>query len=253
MAGLLLAGNLMLDRYSNGERQNYFIGPLNATAIEINPGEAERVQRKSYMRDTYGQNLDSVVLPGAPSISITLDDASPEIIAFALLGTTASISQASGSVADEEVTIVALDKWHKLNAHQISSVVVKDDDGAGAAGTTTYVLGTDYDLDLATGAIKALTGGAIEAADLLHVAYTKAATTGTRVTGSQENDVTAWLRLDGTNLATGKPVQGVIYKAVLAPSGTINLGGDEFVSFGLEGDLVTPDGYSAPYVIDFLD
>jgi len=253
MAGLLLAGNLMLDRYSNGERQNYFIGPLNATAIEINPGEAERVQRKSYMRDTYGQNLDSVVLPGAPSISITLDDASPEIIAFALLGTTESISQASGNVADEEVTVMALDKWHKLAAHQISAVVVKDDDGDGNPGTTTYTLGTHYDLDLATGAIRFISGGGILADDLIHVAYTKAATTGTRVVGSQENDVTAWLRLDGTNLATGKPVQGVIYKAVLAPSGTINLGGDEFVSFGLEGDLVTPDGYSAPYVIDFLD
>lgn len=245
MSGLLIAGNIMVDRHINGAQQNYFIGPLNAPKVAISPGEAEVVKRKSYQRDTYGQVLDSVSLPGTPSIDITIDEASPEILAFALLGSTESVTQAAGSVVDEALTIVALDRWHKLPAHDISAVTVTN-----SAGTTTYVAGVDYDLDLKTGALRALSGGAIAAAAPLKLDYTKAATSGTRVLGSQVSSITASIRLDGINMATQKPVNFIAHKAVLSPSGEIDLSGDAFVSFGLKGDLVTPEGYSAPYYID---
>lgn len=241
MSGLILSGNLMFDRYASGVATDAYYGPLNATALSVNPGQAERKTRKSYGRDTYGQSLDSVILPGSPSIKITLNDASPEVLAYALLGDVSVVTQASATVTDEVVTVTTLDRWYKLAKHAVSSVVVTN-----SGATVTYVLDTDYTLDLETGAIKPLSTGAIVAGGL-KVDYTAAATTANRVTGSQQTDITARIRLDGTNLATGKACRFIAYKAVLAPSGDLGFIADDFMSFDLEGELVTPSGYTAAY------
>lgn len=241
MAGLLLSGNVTFDRFISGAATDAYYGPINATALAINPGQADRKTRKSYGRDTYGQSLDSVILPGSPSIKITINDASPEVLAFALLGDVSVVSQTGGAVTDEVVTVSTLDRWHKLTKHAVSAVTVTN-----SAGTTTYVLDDDYTLDLESGMIKPLSTGDI-AAGGIKVSYTAAATTARRVTGSQQSDITARIRLDGTNLATGKACRLVAYKAVMAPSGELGLLADDFISFDLEGDLVTPSGYTSAY------
>jgi len=243
MSGLILAGNVILDRYVDGSRSNVFIGPINVPNLTVSVGDANRLQRKSYLRDSYQQNLDSVVIPGSPSITLTTDEMSASVMAYALLGSVESVSQTAGDVTDEAVTASQLDVWIKLASHAISSVVVQD-----ATDTTTYVLDTDYTLDLDSGLIKFLSTGSINAADVLHVDYTKAATTSSRVNANQETDITAYIRLDGKNLATGKRCRAIFKKAVLAPSGEIPLiGGDDFASFELSGDLVTPDGETVAY------
>lgn len=244
MSGLFLAGNLMIDRYASGVRQNYFIGPLNAAEINLNPGEAETKKRVSKMRDTYNQTLDSVVLPGQPTISMTIDDASPEILAFAMLGSVEDISQSSGTGVTETVSVAAMNYWHKIGAHNVSSVVVENE-----AETVTYDVGLDYEIDADTGAIMPI-GSNIQSGDNLHLTYDKAATSGKRIVAAQDNDVTAYVMLDGVNLATQKACRMRAPKAVLTPSGDLSLGGEDFVSFQLSGDLVTPAGYTAPYTYE---
>ena len=86
MSGLICAGNVYLDLYSSGSLTG-IVGPINATKFSISPGKAETIDRTSYMRDTFGQALDSVVFPGVASLSIETDDAAAEILQYALLGT----------------------------------------------------------------------------------------------------------------------------------------------------------------------
>jgi hypothetical protein len=68
--------------------------------------------------------------------------------------------------ADEVVTIAALDTWYSLANKRITpgTLVVKNE-----AEDTTYDYGSDYVVDYANGRIKALTGGDITAADVLHL------------------------------------------------------------------------------------
>jgi len=247
MAGLYTSVSVYIEKYSSGVLDGVLIGPINCSSLTLGQEDAETVNRSSYLKDQRGQALDSIVIPGAQTVSFTTDEAgSAEMYAFAVLGSTESISQASGNVTDEALTVVTLDKWHKLASHNISTVVVQD-----VTDTTTYVLGTDYNLDLENGLIKPLSTGSIGATDVLHIDYAKAAVAGERVNAAQVSSITAKLHLFGNNEATDKQLRGYISKAVLAPDGEQELIGDEFVSITMSGTMVTPDGETTPYVLDF--
>lgn len=247
MAGLYTSVDVYLEKYTSGVLDGVLIGPINCSSLTFGQEDGETVNRTSYRKDMRGQALDSIVNPGTQTVSFTTDEAgSAEMYAFAVLGSTADVSQSSGDVTDEAVTIVTVGKWHKLAAHNISSVVVQDD-----TDTTTYTLGTDYDLDLENGLIKALSGGSIAADDVLHVDYTKAAVTGERVSAAQASSITCKMHLFGNNEANDKQLRGVVYKAVLSPDGDQEFVGDDFVQISMSGTMTTPDGYSTPYILDF--
>jgi hypothetical protein len=92
----------------------------------------------------------------------------------------------NAGAANPNLTVTLLDTYYPLYAeaapaaypvvrgtrvYDLSSVVVKD-----ATDTTTYVEGTDYDVDYALGKIRAITGGNISATDDLVVDFTYGAT-----------------------------------------------------------------------------
>jgi hypothetical protein len=86
--------------------------------------------------------------------------------------------QAATPVVDEAIT-VQQDRWYQLGesinptgVRNVSAVVVQD-----VTDTTTYVEGTDFELDLALGRIKILATGSISDDDVLHIDYTPAAET----------------------------------------------------------------------------
>ncbi len=241
MSDLLAAGDVYLDRYVNGVRVGER-GPLNALKFAITLPKSETKQRKSYMRDSYGSTLSSVVLPsGSGSVSIELGDADPEVLAYALLGTVSSSDAVSGTVTGEVVT-AAFDLYRKLAHRAVSSVVVKN-----SSDTTTYVSGTDYTLDSTAGMIKVLSSGAITDGQTLHVNYSYAALTASTILAAQTNEVRAHLRLDGTNLVNQKKMELIIPEAALVPSGDLSLIGDNLVTYTLAGDLILRSGELAPF------
>lgn len=243
MSGLICAGNVYLDLFEAGLNTG-FVGPINATKFSVTPGKADSLDRISYMRDTFGQALDSVIFPGVSSLSIETDDAAAEILQYALLGTLSDVNAASGAVlvGAPELITAHLGKWTKLANRNVGSVVLKDADD-----TPTYVNGTDYTVDATAGMIKFLTTGACVDGQTVKASYTYGTLSSRQIIAATSTEVRATIRLDGTNLANQKKVEIICHEAVLVPSGELDMMGKKFISFGLSGTLVTPIGQTGPF------
>ena len=248
MSGLICAGNVYLDLFVSGLATG-MVGPINATKFAVSPGKADSLDRISYMRDTFGQALDSVIFPGVSSLSIETDDAGAEVLQYALLGSLTDLSVASGSVlvGSPETLTARLGKWVKLAHRNVGSVVIKDADD-----TPTYTAGTDYLLDATAGMVKFLSTGLVTDGQSVKASYTYGLLNGKQIIAATETEIRAMVRLDGTNLANQKKVEIICHEAVLVPSGELDLMGKKFVSFSLSGTLVTPTGQTGPFLYNEL-
>jgi len=242
MSGLICAGNVYLDLYSSGELTG-IVGPINATKFSISPGKADSIDRISYMRDTFGQALDSVVFPGVASLSIETDDAAAEILQYALLGTLSDVADAQGAVAGEALTS-KLGKWVKLAHRNVANVVITDD---ATPTPETFDLTHDYTLDATAGMIFCVATGDMVDGEGLIASYNYGARSGKQIIAATQTEVRAYIRLDGKNLANQKKVEITIPEAVLTPSGELDVAGKKFVSFSLSGSLVTREGEDGPF------
>lgn len=100
-------------------------------------------------------------------LTFTAHDLSPANIARGLYGTTSPVTAAA---VTDEVHTAYLGSFIQLNSLPSAIGTVKD-----SAGTTTYVLGTDYTVDVGGINIPAA-GSAITDASTVKITYTKAAT-----------------------------------------------------------------------------
>lgn len=172
MSGLILGGDLMFDRFNAlGQKTGrLYMGDCSAFSL-TNPTELK--ERTGHGRDNYGQALDSVYIPQPVQFEFTLTEFNRLVMSIAMLGDTVNVTQtgsATGTVAavvDEAITAVH-DTWVSL-AHpnvEYAGVAVKNN-----AGSTTYVEGTDYNIDRVLGRVRALSGGAITNSQALKVSY----------------------------------------------------------------------------------
>ncbi len=249
MSGLICAGDVFLDLFSSGVLTGG-VGPINATKFAISPGKATSIDRTSYLRDSFGSALDSVVIPGVSTLSIETDDAAAELLQYALLGTLTNISDAAGTVSagSPELVVAHSNKWSKLVHRNVSSVVVKD------SSSTTAVNGTDYVLDTVAGMIKPLsTSSVITDGETMSISYSYGLMTARQIIASTQTEVRARVRLDGKNLANQKKVEIVCYQAVLVPSGELDVMGSKFISFGLSGTLISDAAAGGPVMYREID
>ncbi|MBU2967059.1 hypothetical protein Q4508_12585 [Amphritea sp. 2_MG-2023] len=245
MSGLLLAGDVYFDRFDDTGNPTGLIGPLNATQLQINT-PSETKDRESKKKDSYGQALDSVTIAKPSEIAIAFDDQPAEMLAMAMMGDTAPIHQGADTVSDAPITVLKAGLWTKLPHSNIAaeglSAVLASDDSAIAA--------TAYEVNYAAGLIRATAGGALAAGDDIKLSYEYAAISGSRISGGVRPTINARIFLDGTNLATGKPVKCEIPKASLAPSAAVDLLASEYVSTTLGGKLILKTGEAAPFYLD---
>lgn len=136
MAGMILSGDVYFDRLDSNNNSTGYLGPFNSTRFELNPGETEKVERTSRMRDTFGQVLDSVNLPGAATVSITFDNQSSEMLALALMGTVEQLTAAGQTVTGEAIT-ARHDRYMDLEYRNIAtgSVAIDGVENAWASDT----------------------------------------------------------------------------------------------------------------------
>lgn len=241
MAGFLGSGDLYFKRKVGGVDQNWILLG-NATKFAIQE-QSEIKERKSRMRGTYGQVLDTVPLKQPAQFSVTLDDINKDNLALAFMGTVSNYTQAATTVTDEAVT-AKHDKFVELAHRNVSGVVVTD-----SGGGTTYALDTDYELNARLGLIKALSTGSITDGQALLVDYAAGAIAGNQVQGGSEPLIRGAFMLDGKNFANDSLVIVDVWEATLAPTSEFDFLAEDFAPIELGGSLTTPTGKSEPYVV----
>jgi hypothetical protein len=187
MSGKVYAGNLRIAVVSAlGVALGGYIGLLNTVKLELQTPAPDNVDQNSKQIGSVGQLKSRAQIPKPTTLAVSIDDLDDQrILAYALNGVVASYSQAaaniktqaSATVMDEVVSAGVLGTAVALAHIHVSSVVVTD-----SAGTTTYVVNTDYTVDALNGTITCLVGGAITAAESLKVDYAAAAVAAESVT-----------------------------------------------------------------------
>lgn len=241
------AGDLYLARQVAGVWADW-TGPFECRKFQIKPN-VQLLEQVSKGKGTYGQVIETAALPKPSELTVELAEVNKETLAIALLGTTAALAQAPGTLADE-VFIAKLDAWVPLTKASLtdSTVIVKN-----SAGTTTYVKGVDYIVNTAFGWIKALTGGAISNLQSVKASASYAAITGTEIKGGTAPQLRVRMRLDGKNFADDTPCIVSVYEAVIAADAAFDFLSDSFATVTMPGRMKTPIGYNEPFVVHLRD
>jgi len=219
---------------------------LGAAKLEYKPN-SELVELTSKDKGQYGQIVASVAVAKPSDLSVTFTRISPRALAMAMQGTNESFSQGSGSVTDEAVT-AKLGKFVELSKRNISDtgfVVTSSDD------VTTYVLGTDYNVNYVQGWLEILSTGSITEGQSLKVDFAYGAVTGDKVKGGTLAQFRAKLILDGVNKVDGTPMKITVWDAVLTADGAVDFLSDKMVELTMKGRPVTPAGKDSPIEVEY--
>jgi hypothetical protein len=246
---LSLIGDMSLGMLPGaGQKPLYYMDPLNATKLTLNPGKVDQITRIGKGRTTNGTAKNVMTKVGeAANFTVANDEFNAKILAIQLRGAVQKLSVASGTVADEDLT-VKQDEWVPLlGAHLDAAVTITN-----AAGSTTYVEETHYVMNRRMGMVKFLSAAAGGPADgaTVKVDYVKAVHNFTRVMGSTTLPSRYAVKYDGVNQASGKDCLLYIPQAVIAPEGNLELITEAFVSGNL---IITPElvaGEAAAYYYD---
>ena len=162
-------------------------------------------------------------------LSFTMNDFSNANMAMALRGKVEVLT--AGAISTPESITAVLDGLADT-AFMIDTAVaavVTD-----AAGTSTYDVDVDY--VVSAGGIRALSSGAITEGEALKVTYTKKA--GNAMQALTESGAVVPVVIDGVNDATGKPWTLKFFKWSPSPTAGMDLIGDDFGSFDIEGAVL---------------
>ena len=237
------SGDVYIDRLDNNNAPTGYRleGSVKDFQIQV---ENEIKEQVSKGRSTYGQVIATAVIPGKPTVSFTLQKVSSTNMAMAVLGAAVEGSQAEGSVASEAVTVSSLNVYVAVSKAKISNVVVKDETDA-----TTYEEGTDYRVDYELGMVMAISGGGIDAADVIHCSFDHEAMSYSDITGNSDPNIKVKIRFGGKNFVDGKILDAVCFQVALRPTSALQLLSDDFMEVALEGNCEIPDNGTTAFTI----
>ena len=241
--GFLGAGDVYINRVEAGVSLG-LSGPYYANKFEIKP-KVKKLELTSKGRTDYGQVLESVSVQEPATFTVELNEVNKESMVIALLGTTADTSQTAGSIT-AEVCVAKLGKWVPLTKGSLTGAQTV----TNSAASTTYVLGTDYNINKQTGWLQAIVGGAITDAQSLKVTSTYGAYTGTKISGATKTDIRAEIIFDGINQADGLPCIVTIREAIIAADAAFDFLSDKFNTVNLPGSMKTPVGQAEPFTVE---
>jgi hypothetical protein len=247
--GFLGAGDLYIARYDPLTAQfGDYVGPYEATKFEIKPN-TELKEATSRGRSTYGQVVESVAIQQPTDFTVDLAEVNKESLTIALLGTSTTLTQGSGTVSNSPIT-AKLEAWKPLPNQNlaVAGLVVTN-----SAGTTTYALGSDYEINYRLGWIKAKAGGAITEGQAILVDYAYNAISGTLIAGGTNAQVRAKFKLDGVNFADNLPVIVEVYEGIISADAAFDFLSSDFATVSLPGRMKTPVGRSEPFVVELRD
>lgn len=197
---------------------------------------SDKKQKFSKGRKDYGQAFATYPLPKPTEFQITFSEMSRALLAIQLSGTVEAITAAGGAFTDLPV-VAATEAWVTIGRKNLdpSTVVVKN-----SAGTVTYAVDVDYEINPRLGKLRAVDGGAIADAEALKVSGSAKATTGTRIVGASKFKHVMKLEMDGVNLLTSQDGELVCPRAVVTSDQAFDFLQSDIAELKLKGTLEVP-------------
>lgn len=235
---------------ADGER---YIGNTPAFALTFETNELPHYNSDHGIRE----KDDSVTLEVNRTGSFQTDDVSGDNLAMAFFGTTATITVGASTVTDEAFNNVHKDRYYQLGTNAThpggarglvvhtapsTNVVVKNDAGS----PTTYVEGTDYEVDLLAGRVYIKPTGNIAEGTNLRISYKIGVSTRERIL-SGSKPVEGTLRLLADN-PVGKNRDVFMPWVKLTPNGDVALKGEEWMTIGFNIEVLKRSGMEALYI-----
>ena len=246
MSGLLGAGDLYFNRIVGGSSVGYsLLGNVTQLALQEPNELKERISKK---RNSRGASLDAAYIKTPATMSFSFDEIDWANLELALLGDRTAVSTGSGTMTNVAV-VTKDDKWVEIGHRNIATagLVVTN-----VAGSTTYVLGTDYEFNYNLGMIKVIGAGAIGTGETVHIDGTYGAISGSKVVAGTNTVLQGAFLLDGKNLADDSPFVVTIPKAIVAPSSPIDFLADDFTSVEFSGRPILLTGQTAAWYVEQL-
>lgn len=244
--GLLFAGDLLVSVRdpSTGLFGGY--ERLHADKFEITT-PSDMLQKVSKGRETFGQSWLTYFVGKPAEFSLTLDEVSRTVLAMQLAGESSVVTQTVGTIAGIELTVIP-GQWVDIGIENLDLATLEV---TNVAGSTTYVNGTDYEVNPRTGMLYVPADGEIPAGLVKFTAGRKAFT-GLTIQGGKQFSTTMRMKLDGINLVTRENI------LLTAPQVTVNaqdafdflLG--QLASVSLKGLLEVADGYTSPFQLKYF-
>ena len=190
---------------------------------------------------------DSITLQTNRTGSFTTDNVSPENLSLFFFGSKSIFTAAGGAITGEAHSDVEVGLSYQLGsspsnpagARNVSLVAVK-------RAATTFVVNTDYTVDLELGRITILDGGAIVDGDDITVDYTVAASQRDHIV-SGSKAIEGSLRYIAFN-AAGKQFDWFMPRVKITPNGDFALKGDEWQVIPFNLEVLKKTGMEAIYV-----
>ena len=243
--GLLFAGDLLVARKNpvTGVFGGY--DRLYADKFELKT-PSERLEKISKGRETFGQAWLTYHIGKPAEFSLVLDEISREALAMRLSGEITTISSSVTAIAGAEVTVIP-GKWVETGYRNLNPAGL-----SVKKGETTYVAGTDYEINPRTGMLFVPEGGTISAGTVT-LAGATLASAGVRIDGGKLFSTTMKLVLDGINLIDRKNILLTIPQATVTAEDDYDFLSGKLASVPLKGTLEVASGESSAFQLQYLD
>lgn len=241
--GFLGTGDLYMDRLTAAGASTGLKRVGNATMLSIK-AESENKTLIGRGKNNHGMVLGSVDIQQPGLIEVEINEYDKETLAMIFLGEASVVQVTGASVTDEAVTAIA-GAFVNLAYHGVSNVVVQD-----VTDTTTYVEGTDYNINYEVGMLETIVGGGITDADVLHVDYDYETADYDKIVGATQPTVKVALFLDGKNLNNGKECFVNVWEATLSPDAAVDFLAEDFVATKFTGSMIKPAAKDSPFTVE---
>ena len=238
--------------WSGNTEPSEFYGPVNFTKMEITAPKQKMTRLMSNMMSNFGNLLDAQPSVSDPATLMCEFDSMTSGLLNMLLGSTSTtLSQTAAAVTNETVTPV-VGVWVPFANRFIAphgtgtEIVFKD----ATPVTPVTVANSHFEFDLINGMYKAIDA---TGATAVKVSYFKADREAEVYNAGQA--VNNYVKLVGTaiELSSQKMCALTIHKANLMTSGKIDLVGNAYLKGALDGDMLVPSGYAAPWRFEYLN
>lgn len=245
---LLAAGSCYLAAFASGAA-GPMKGPFETNKFAITP-KSDLKNALSKGKESYGQVIESVSVPGAVDFSLELTEVNKTSLALAVLGTVATDSGSAGTLAATSFTASAsdLESWIDVGHPNFHAAVVTN-----TGATTTYIEGIDYIVNSDLGWVKPLATGAITPGEALKIAGSYLAFSESTISAMTNTQLRVKAIFDGINLVDNSGIKVICYEVVLAAKDVFDFLLSDFNKITLSGTMKTPAGFTTPFVIKLVD